>query len=123
MLEQILKFCVVGFGGLGLDFLVTYLLKEKLKIQRYVANSIGFLCASTFNYWFNRIWTFQSDNPEIPIEFASFLLVSAIGLGLNNLFLFLLEKRVNFYIAKIIAITLVAFWNFLANYYFTFQLS
>ena len=50
MIEQFFKFCVVGGSGVFVDFGVTYLCKEWLKLNKYVANSLGFLCASTSNY-------------------------------------------------------------------------
>ena len=62
MIEQFFKFCVVGGSGVFVDFGVTYLCKEWLKLNKYVANSLGFLCASTSNYILNRIWTFQNEN-------------------------------------------------------------
>ena len=64
MIEQFFKFCVVGGSGVFVDFGVTYLCKERLKLNKYVANSLGFLCASTSNYILNRIWTFQNENPD-----------------------------------------------------------
>jgi len=63
---KILKFGVVGISGIAVDFGITYLLKEKLGIQKYVSNSIGFISAASSNYYLNRIWTFKSQNPEIP---------------------------------------------------------
>ena len=49
MIEQFLKFCVVGGSGLFVDFGITYLCKEWLRLNKYAANSLGFLCASTTN--------------------------------------------------------------------------
>lgn len=45
MIEQFIKFCVVGGSGVFVDFGVTYLCKEFLRLNKYVANSLGFLCA------------------------------------------------------------------------------
>ena len=122
MILKFIKFAVVGFSGLIIDFSITYLLKEHLKIHRYVANSIGFSIAASTNYLLNRWWTFQSENPEILTEYASFFIISIIGLALNNLFLFLFEKRFNFYLSKLLAIILTTLWNFFANYLITFSL-
>ena len=49
MIEQFFKFCVVGGSGVFVDFGVTYLCKEWLKLNKYVDNSLGFLCASNSN--------------------------------------------------------------------------
>ncbi len=120
---KFLKFAAVGFSGLLVDYAFTYIFKEWLKVQKYVANSIGFTIAASSNYLLNRVWTFESDNPEIASEYTSFLIISIIGLGLNNLILWLIVKRfkINFYLAKFFAIIVVTLWNFLANFFITFN--
>ena len=122
MILKFLKFGIVGFSGLIIDYSVTYLLKEKLKVQRYISNSIGFATAASSNYLFNRLWTFESSNPEILIEYSSFILISGIGLAINNSFLYLFENRFkfNFYFSKLLAIGVTTIWNFFANYFITF---
>ena len=63
MILKFLKFIIVGFTGMVVDFSITILLKEKLKIHRYIANSAGFVLAASSNYLFNRLWTFERNNP------------------------------------------------------------
>ncbi|RNC63793.1 GtrA family protein [Proteiniphilum sp. X52] len=123
MLLKFLKFGAVGLSGMIVDFFFTWLCKEKFKWNKFLSNSIGFILAATSNYLLNRIWTFESENPDLRSEYLSFIVVSLIGLGLNNFFLYLLHEKgkVNFYLAKMAAITLVTLWNFLANYFFTFR--
>jgi putative flippase GtrA len=122
MILKFIKFAMVGLSGLIIDFSITFLLKERLRINRFIANSAGFSTAATTNYFLNRNWTFHSGNPEILLEYASFFIISLIGLALNNLFLFLFEKRFNFYLAKLFAIILTTLWNFFANYLITFSI-
>ena len=122
LIFKFIKFGVVGFSGLIIDFGLTYICKEKLKIQKFVANAIGFTFAASSNYFFNRVWTFRSVNPEVGVEFANFFFVSVIGLGINSLVLWLLNAKFNlpFYFSKLIAIIVTTFWNFMANYLYTF---
>ena len=117
------KFGVVGLSGTVIDFFFTWLCKEKLKWNKFISNSVGFTLAAVSNYVFNRIWTFESNNPQVGREFLSFFLVSLIGLLMNNIFLYLFHEKakLNFYLSKAFAIALVTIWNFLANYLFTFQ--
>lgn len=121
-LLKFLKFGLVGFTGLILDFGVTFLAKEKLRWNKYIANSLGFVVASTNNYILNRLWTFHSADPEIGWQFSKFLLVGVAGLVLNNLIVYLLTEKakLNFYLSKFIAIVVVFVWNFLLNYVYTF---
>ncbi len=122
-LFKFIKFGLVGFSGLFIDFGTTYIAKEKLNIPKYVANAIGFTFAASSNYFFNRIWTFQSNNPKIMVEFTEFFVISVIGLGISTLLLWILVSKfkVNFYLAKVFAIVLVTLWNFLANAFITFN--
>ena len=122
VLLKFIKFGVVGFSGLIIDFVVTYLCKEKLKVHKLLSNAIGFCIAATNNYVLNRIWTFQSVNDKIGVEFAEFFGVSIIGLGINTLVLWILNEKFkfNFYFSKLCAIGTATLWNFVANYCFTF---
>ncbi len=123
IIVKFFKFGLVGFSGLIIDFSITYLLKEKAKIHKYVANSIGFAAAATNNYILNRIWTFASRDPEVMTQYFKFVTVSITGLILNNFVIWLLSDKVfklNFYIAKGIAVMVVFIWNFTMNYLFTF---
>jgi len=123
LFQKFIKFGIVGFTGLFVDFGITWFTKEKLRIPKYVANAIGFSSAATTNYFLNRIWTFESTNPEIMLEYGEFLLISLIGLLLNTLILYLVvsKLKINFYIAKIFAIGMVTIWNFFANVLITFN--
>ena len=122
MIAEFIKFCVVGGSGVGVDFGITYLLKEKARINKYIANSAGFVCAATTNYILNRIWTFQNENPDITGQYFRFLGIAAVGLVINNATIYVLHDRfhLNFYLAKLFAIGVVTFWNFFMNYFFTF---
>ena len=122
LIVKFLKFCVVGFSGMVVDFGTTWLCKEKFGWNKYVSNSIGFTLAATNNYLWNRLWTFQSTSPEIPVEYGKFLIIAIIGLGINNLVIYLLHDKLklNFYLSKLFAIAIVTIWNFTMNYLFTF---
>ena len=122
-LLKFIKFGIVGFSGLFVDFGITYITKEWLKVPKYLANAIGFSVAASTNYILNRIWTFQSHDPKIALEFSLFFGISFIGLGINTLILWILVSKfkLNFYLSKLFAIGVVTIWNFLANYFITFQ--
>jgi putative flippase GtrA len=119
---KFIKFGLVGFSGVIIDFGFTYLTKEYLKAQKYLANAIGFTMAATSNYYLNRIWTFHSHNPHIGEEYMRFLLVSILGLGISTLVIYVLNGRfkMNFYMAKLFAIGGVTVWNFFVNIIYTF---
>jgi len=121
-LLKFIKFSLVGFSGVFVDFVTTAFCKEILKIQKYVANTFGFVLAASTNYILNRIWTFHSNNPNIMLEFTRFFMISLIGLGINLLIIWIMSGKfkVNFYISKLVATLVVVLWNFLINAYYTF---
>lgn len=123
IIYKLLKFIAVGFSGMFIDFGATWILKEKAKINKYLANSSGFVLAATSNYFFNRIWTFHSSNQEVVTEYFSFIGFSIIGLGINNFIIYLLTEKLkfNFYLSKLFAIGVVTIWNFFMNYLITFK--
>lgn len=122
MIGQFIRFCAVGGSGVVVDFAVTYAAKEWLRLNKYVANSLGFLCASTSNYVLNRLWTFHNDSPDIAGQYLRFLGIALVGLAINNAVIWMLHGRLgrNFYLSKLAAIGTVTFWNFFMNYFFNF---
>ncbi|WP_028296791.1 GtrA family protein [Olivibacter sitiensis] len=123
---KFIKFGLVGFSGLVVDFGITFLLKEKLKLPKYLSNAIGFIVATFSNYMLNRYWTFYMRGKEAAfIEFSKFFGIASLGLLFNTIILYLLHEKwgKNFYLSKFAAIMLVSLWNFFANYYYTFSVT
>ncbi len=122
-MSKLLKFCIVGAGGLLLDLAATYLFKSGLKLNKYLSNSIGFILGATFNYIFNRRWTFASEDPRIALQYIKFMVIATIGLMLSNAMIYLFHDRLrgNFYVSKLGAMTVVTSWNYFMNVYVTFS--
>ncbi|GAB1416985.1 hypothetical protein MASR2M117_23910 [Paludibacter sp.] len=123
LLIKFLKYSLVGFSGLFIDFGITWLLKEQVRVNKYIANTCGFVSAATSNYILNRVWTFESISQKIAAEYTSFVVIALVGLGINNLILMLLTDKLrwNFYLSKLISIIVVTLWNFFMNFLFTFS--
>ncbi|MBC7915220.1 MAG: GtrA family protein [Pyrinomonadaceae bacterium] len=122
LLEKIVKFGLVGIIGMGIDFGLTWLFKEKFRVNKYAANTIGFSAAVINNFILNYFWTFNSTGKNPQLFFIKFLVFALIGLGLNNLIIYLLNEKLSlkFYLAKFLAIGLVFLWNFSTNNYLNF---
>ena len=121
-LLKFLKFGVVGFSGVLVNFGVTYLCKERLRWNKYLSNILGFVVAATTNYILNRLWTFQSENPQIGVEYVKYFAIALVGLGLDTLTVYLLNGKLkwNFYLSKVFAVGVSTLWNFFGNLMFTF---
>jgi len=122
-LGRLLRFGMVGFSGILIDFSITWLCKEKLKLNKFTANAAGFTLAVISNYMLNRVWTFKNTSPDIFKQFTWFLLIGIVGLAINTGILYLLheKRKFPFYLSKAAAIAFVFCWNFAANSSLTFR--
>ena len=118
-----LKFALVGAAGLLVDFTVTWTMKEVLYVNAYLANASGFILAASGNFYLNKKWTFNDNNKQFFKQYFTFFLIALFGLLLNSalLYLFYGHWGISFYFAKLMAVALVFFWNFLANSLITFK--
>ena len=128
LILKFLKFGVVGTSGMVVHFGVLYLFKELVGLNPFVANTLGFITAATTNYILNRIWTFRSKEKQVAVEYLKFILVSVIGLGVNNGTLWLTGHLLpswnddwRFYILWVFAVGVTTLWNFFGNMLFTFK--
>ena len=123
LINVLLKFSLIGIIGVVINFLTTFLLKEYLKVNKYVSNSFGYLIAISFNFLANKFFTFKSDNSEIYNEVIKFIIVTSIGILINHIVVYLLteKKNMNFYFSKIAAVIVVFIWNFTLHSIFTFK--
>jgi putative flippase GtrA len=118
-----IKFGITGVSGLIVDFTLTWIFKDELNVNKFIANAIGFTAAVVSNYFIHRNWTFKGNKGKSGQQFTAFFTVSVIGLLLNSAIIFLLDNMLflNFYLSKAVAIFIVFFWNFSANYFFVFK--
>ncbi len=124
-LRRFIRFGLVGLSGVFVDMLVLYLLSDTttlalpLTLSKMIAGEIAIFN----NFLWNDAWTFadisieQQQKCQKLRRFFKFNAICLVGLGMNILILnlvfnFLIPNR---YIANLIAIVLVTFWNFWFN--------
>ena len=117
------RFALVGISGLLVDFSVTWMMKEALYVDAYLANASGFVLAASGNFYLNKKWTFHDSDTRVFKQYLCFFLIALFGLLLNSalLYLFYGHWGISCYFAKLMAVALVFFWNFLANSLITFK--
>ena len=119
----LLKFTIIGSIGVGTNFIITWVFKEIIKSNKYLANSIGYIVAMCFNFVGNRIWTYSSTQDNVLYQSFKFLIVVSVGVFLNHIIVFYFHNKMNwnFYFSKIIAVIIIFFWNFTMHTIFTFN--
>jgi dolichol-phosphate mannosyltransferase len=125
---RFIRFGLVGLSGVVVDMGMLYLLHSAasplglgwgLTRSKVIASELAILN----NFFWNDRWTFrdmaggQRSVGQWAKRFLKFNLICLLGLGLNVLTLNLLFNLfgINAYVANLIAIVLVTFWNFWIN--------
>ncbi|MBU3071666.1 GtrA family protein [Aestuariicella sp. G3-2] len=111
--SEFFRFCLVG----ALNTTISYGVFSALVIYDvwYVlASSVGFFLATLNSFYVNKSWTFSSHKKQVPTLFISFVFINVIGFFLNLIILYSLHEfiRVNVYLAQLVSLVLVTFFNF-----------
>lgn len=89
LIDQILKFGVVGFIAFFIDFGLFKLLSSVFGIYYMVANFFSFTVSLVFNYVASMKFVFErKENINKRVEFIIFTVLSVIGLILNEIIIF-----------------------------------
>jgi putative flippase GtrA len=128
---RFLRFLAVGLSGTLLDFAILSVLKTWFGWLTLPANLVSYSCGILNNYLLSRYWVYPEARKEGSLQQGvRFILISLVGLLLNNLLVFALEAPAGWLLAnshygyipaKIIATGVVLLWNFFANRYWTFS--
>jgi len=83
-ISQFLKFCLVGVSGLVVDTAVLVSLVELFSFDPRFAAIFAFLGAVSWNYVFDRVWTFDfGRDTKISYSYISFVAICLVGLGIR----------------------------------------
>ena len=117
-LLQLFRYTFVGGFAFLVDFGTLFLLTEFFHIHYLVSAGIAFIFGLTINYFLSVLWVFSCRTMESRLlEFFLFALIGLVGLGLTELFLWILTDILLIYylLSKIITTIVVYFWNFFAR--------
>lgn len=116
----------VFFAGIAalVDLGLLFSLTEFIGFHYLISAALSYTCGMITNYSLNKVFTFKNKNKKIVQQFGLFVFVALIGLGLNQLILWLLVEFVGLWymLAKLISISIVMFWNFYGHKKITFGL-
>lgn len=123
LLEQIVKFGIVGALAFVIDYTVLFVLAHFLHIDPIIANTVSFTVSVIFNYLASMKYVFVGRKDQSKRkQFIIFVVLSVIGLGINNVTMWLLNMVLKpfvpeFYymISKIFATGIVMVWNFVTR--------
>ena len=118
LIEQILKFGVVGVIATIIDFGVLIFLTEVFGINPVASATVSFIVSLTFNYVASMRYVFRHrEGMSRRREFAIFVALSVIGLGINDLLMWLGTSytTLDYRLVKVGATAIVMVWNFVTR--------
>ena len=119
---QLGKFGAVGGSGYVVNLLVYTTLLKGFGVHYLMAATISFVVAASWNYWWNRHWTFRAQRGHFGYQGMRFFVVSGVVYLANvGVLTLLVSLGVGKVIAQAIAILLVTPLNFLGNKLWSFR--
>ena len=118
LIAQFMKFGIVGVIAFLIDYGLMVALTEFFGVPYLISNTISFTVSVVFNYVASMRYVFERrDDMSRRREFIIFVVLSIIGLILNDLFMWLFVSVwfIDYRIVKIIVTVLVAIWNFVTR--------
>lgn len=118
LIEQIMKFGVVGFLCFGIDYGLMIFLTEICGISYLVSSGISFSVSVMVNYILSLKFVFETDeNNSKVVEFFIFIILSVIGLGINQALMWICvdKMHVHYMISKIGVTGAVMVYNFITR--------
>ena len=116
LLVQIFKFVIVGGIATLIDWIIYFICYHFIGIEPLIANIISFTISVIYNFWASIKYVFdvKGDNKK---NFIIFVVFALIGLGINEIIIFLLHNKLlwNAMLVKIIATAIVMVFNFVTR--------
>lgn len=121
LIEQIMKFGVVGIVAFFIDYGVLMLLSQGFGVDAVLSAGISFCVSVVFNYVASMRFVFtHRDDLSRSREFFIFIILSVIGLVINELIMLagvaaLGDSALTVTITKLVATVIVLVWNFFSR--------
>lgn len=116
--KQFLKFAVVGFASLAVDYVLLLILVEWLHMDFMLSTTASFIASVIVNYALSMKYVFDHRKGMTrKREFTIFAILSAIGLGLNDLYMFVgvAVFNIGYQLMKLVSTFLVTWYNFFSR--------
>ncbi len=122
--HEFVRYFAASGIALIIDIGTLWLLTSVFNVSYLLSGALAFTLGLITVYVLSTRWVFSSHSIKSPLaEFGMFALIGLVGLGLNELVLWLLTGLLGvFYLtSKIASVALVFTWNFAARKWFLFS--
>jgi putative flippase GtrA len=121
---QLFRYAIVGGLAFAVDFGSLWAFTEILGLHYLVSAALAFLLGLTTNYLLSLAWVFSHRTlANRYAEFLVFAVIGVVGLGLNEVLMWLLTDGagVHYLGSKAVSTAVVFLWNFLARRFALFH--
>jgi len=117
LFKQLFRFGIVGGLAFLIDSGVLFVLTEYLNVYYLVSSVISFIVSLIFNYILSIFWVFDVKKKQTINEISLFVILSVIGLGINQLIYWLCVEflAIHYLVSKIGATAVVMVYNFITR--------
>lgn len=118
LIAQFMKFGIVGVIAFVIDYGFMALLTEVFGVPYLISTTVSFIISVIFNYFASMRFVFKrKDDMSRRREFIIFVVLSVIGLVINDVFMWLMVDFlfIDYRISKIVVTFIVAVWNFVTR--------
>lgn len=118
LIEQILRFGIVGVLAFIIDYGLMVFCTEILGIYYLWSSLISFTVSVVFNYVMSVKWVFNVDNGKTQTQnLIFFVTFSVIGLGINQLIMWVGvdQVKISYLIVKLFATAIVMVFNYVTR--------
>ena len=118
LIKQIWRFGLVGGSAFIIDYSIMLLLIEVFGVNYLLSSGVSFCISVIYNYILSIKWVFDiSRRRKKSEEFIFFLILSIIGLGINEVLMWFLVDKIDivYFISKIFATVMVMIYNFVTR--------
>ena len=115
---QLFRSLFVGTSATVVDMALLFVLRDVAHLNLYLATALAFCAGVTTNYIMSVLWVFHRRQVKSRVvEIVVFVVLGVVGLGMNELLMWLLSDRLglHYLLTKLIATMIVYFWNFFAR--------
>ena len=115
--KQLFRFGIVGFTAFLIDAGLLFILTEFCHIHYLISSIISFVVSLVYNYILSIFWVFDVQKKQTCKEVLLFIILSIIGLGLNQLIMYLGVDLLHIYymFCKVLATIIVMIYNFITR--------
>lgn len=118
LFAQFMKFGIVGFLAFCIDYGLFLLMHQVFGVYYLVASTTSFILSTIFNYACSMRYVFKGRPDQTKVQqFAIFFVLSVIGLGVNQLVLWLCVDvfGIAAWFGKLVATAIVMVFNFVTR--------